>query len=95
MSVGCCCATRRIRETAGWLAPAAILALLPKCPLCIIALVAATTGFGLAVSVMAYLRVSLAVLSVALLTFMVLRTFHSRTEPKKTRYRFENCEPMK
>jgi Ca2+/Na+ antiporter len=56
-----CCHTRRIRSTAGWLVPAAILALLPKCPLCFVAYFAMLTGFGLSVAVAAHIRMLLAV----------------------------------
>ncbi len=72
---GGCCATRRVRKTAGWLAPAAILAILPKCPLCFVALFAAATGFGISVAAATYLRMSLVILCVAALLFPMVSRF--------------------
>jgi hypothetical protein len=39
--------SRRVREVAGWLVPGALLALLPKCPMCVAAYIALGTGISM------------------------------------------------
>lgn len=46
----------RIAGMAGYAVPGTVLVLLPKCPLCIAAWLAAGTGIGVAVSTAAHLR---------------------------------------
>jgi len=66
---------QRRRGIAGWLAPAAILAVLPKCPACLAAYVAFGTGIGLSLSTAAYLRLALATLSVAALAYIAAKRY--------------------
>jgi hypothetical protein len=56
---------------AGWLIPTAILAFLPKCPVCVAAYIAIITGVGVSVEVADYLRTSLVILCLAALLCVV------------------------
>ena len=69
MSPRTCC-----REATGWIAPSLGLALLPKCPMCVAAYVAAVTGVGVSMPVAAGLRLGLVALCVGALAFAAART---------------------
>ena len=56
-----------------WLAPAAILALLPKCPLCLAAYLALFTGVGMSFTTASYLRTGLIVACIGMLLFLLVR----------------------
>ena len=56
-----------------WATPGLILALLPKCPLCIAAYIAIGTGIGISVSTAAYLRGGVVVVCIGVLVFLVIR----------------------
>ena len=68
-----CCIKRRGTEAASWLLPSSLLILMPKCPLCLAAYVAAATGLGLSVPAAAGLRTALIVLCIASLAFLAAR----------------------
>ena len=78
---------RRGGEVAGWIVPSATLALLPKCPACVVAYVALFSGVGMSVSTATYLRTSLLILCLTALLFLSLRrvcrliTGHEPTAP--------------
>ena len=64
---------RHGREIASWIIPGAILALLPKCPLCLAAYVAVWTGIGLSFSAATHLRVALVIPCVGLILFLAAK----------------------
>ena len=64
---------RRAADLAGWIVPSAILALIPKCPMCLAAYIAVWTGLGLSVAVATNLRVLIIVMCVISLLFLAAR----------------------
>lgn len=61
-------------EIAGWGMPIVVLALLPKCPMCLAAYIALATGIGVSVSAASCLRIGAIMLSIAaLLVLLALR----------------------
>jgi hypothetical protein len=85
MSCRKCCRDQRAPESnrrrasrwldaVGWLAPATMLAVMPKCPLCVAAYVALATGVGVSLSAATAMRTTLVVLCAASLAAMAART---------------------
>ena len=62
-----------------WATPGVILALLPKCPLCIAAYVAIGTGIGISVSTAAYVRFGLLAVCVGAMILLVRRSLRRLT----------------
>jgi hypothetical protein len=58
--------------------PVAILAVLPKCPVCLAAYVAIETGIGLSLTAATYFRLSLIVACVASLVFFLVKMTRAR-----------------
>jgi hypothetical protein len=95
----------RYLDAIGWVVSSTILALLPKCPVCLVAYVAIGTGVGLSVSTATYLRAAIVVLCMAALSFLAARHAqaltswtlrmtrrHSRIEPTLDQTA-HHCEP--
>jgi hypothetical protein len=64
---------RRSGELAGWIVPSATLALLPKCPVCVVGYVALATGLGISVTTAAHLRTLLVMLCIVALVVVGAR----------------------
>ena len=76
---------RRLSEGAASLLPGAVLALLPKCPLCLVAWIAACTGVALPTMVASSVRPSLliaCVLPASLLVRRAIRRFRLARSPR-------------
>jgi len=56
-----------------WIAPGAVLTLMPKCPVCLAAYIALGTGIGVSVPVAENLRLAVLALSSAVLGALVIR----------------------
>jgi hypothetical protein len=73
MSRTCCNVARRSGEAAGWIVPGVILALVPKCPMCVAAYVALATGVSITMSAASMVRTSMIVVSFAALMYFAGR----------------------
>jgi len=62
---------RGIREVLAWAIPSAILALMPKCPVCVAAYVALWTGLGLSLTTATYLRWAMIIVCIAALLSLI------------------------
>jgi len=71
---------RRGAEFAGWLVPGATLALLPKCPACVVGYLALGTGLGISMTTAAHLRTLLVMLCMTSLAFVAARLWRSKVK---------------
>ncbi len=71
---------RRGARAAGWVLPSAVMVLMPKCPMCVVAYVAVVTGAGISVSVASELRVGVLVLCVMVLGWVAAKAFLRRVQ---------------
>jgi hypothetical protein len=65
---------RKSVDASGSVLSAAVLVLLPKCPACLAAYLAAGAGVGVTLTTASHLRTALLVLSLACLTYVVGRS---------------------
>jgi len=65
-----------------WLLPSAILALLPKCPMCLAAYAAVWLGLGLSLPAAAQLHTLLIILCLAALAFLAAKRLPMRHLPR-------------
>ena len=70
---GCCKIARRSGEIASWIVPGAILALLPKCPVCLAAYLMMATGISSSVAAAVSLRAFLVVVCISSLVLLGIR----------------------
>ncbi len=63
---------RRFARSFKYVIPSAVLAVLPKCPLCLAAYLAVGTGLGVSLSTAIYLRGTLVTLCVASLSYFAI-----------------------
>src|SRR5471032_1286519 len=69
---------RRAWRGIHWLFPAALLVLMPKCPLCVAAYVALFTGVGITVSTARWIQILMLVLCLTSLAYFSVRYWRGR-----------------
>jgi hypothetical protein len=75
---------RRAREVAGWIVPGALLALMPKCPLCVAAYVALGSGLTISCSSAHILLRLVTALCIGTLALCVVRRVVNSRQNKQT-----------
>ena len=65
---------RRGAKASGWVLPGAVMILMPKCPVCVVAYVALVSGVGISVTEAAHLRLAMLVLCGAALIYVAVRS---------------------
>ncbi|HEY5811191.1 MAG TPA: hypothetical protein VIT23_00885 [Terrimicrobiaceae bacterium] len=66
-----------------WLIPGALLAFLPKCPMCLAAYVAVATGIGISLPTATYVRATLLVLCASSLLYVLVRRLRPLPSSKR------------
>lgn len=74
----------RVRGAFGWIVPGALLALMPKCPMCLAAYVALGTGFTMSCASAHILMRTLTALCIGTLVLCVVRRVVSCRHNKQT-----------
>ena len=73
---------RRAGRGIQWLFPAALLVLMPKCPLCVAAYVALFTGIGISASTARWIRVLMLACCLISLGYLVVRHLRRRRQAR-------------
>jgi len=74
----------RARDIAGWFIPGAVLALLPKCPVCVAAYVALGTGFMMTPTSAQHLLRAVSALCIGTIAYCLARRMVSYYRPRPT-----------
>jgi hypothetical protein len=74
---------RRGLHIVNWLAPGAILALLPKCPMCLAAYVMAVTGIGISMPTATILRTFLMTMCLVSLAYLATKPMRRAISSRK------------
>ncbi|EDY16541.1 hypothetical protein CfE428DRAFT_5964 [Chthoniobacter flavus Ellin428] len=69
-----------------WAAPGAILMVMPKCPMCIVAYVALFTGMGISLSTAAHLRMLVLILCLISILFLAAKSAAGRRRVVSPRF---------
>jgi len=64
---------RRAWRNIQWIFPATLLALMPKCPLCVVAYVALFTGLGISVSAARWIQILMLVFCLTSLAYLAVK----------------------
>ncbi len=73
---------RRAFRGIQWLFPAAILVLMPKCPLCVVAYVALFTGIGIGVATARWIQIGMLAICFASLVYLTVRCLRRRSDSR-------------
>jgi hypothetical protein len=93
---------RRGLALVGWVVPSVLLAVLPKCPMCVAAYVAMGTGLGLSLSTATYLRTMLMIGCALVLSYLAIQrghdfimlVFSGRRSPLRAEHRNERLAQL-
>jgi hypothetical protein len=69
---------RRAWRGTQWIFPAALLALMPKCPLCVVAYVALFSGIGISVSTARWIQILMLALCLGSSAYLAVRFWRRR-----------------
>ena len=75
---------QRVREVAAWIVPGALLALMPKCPMCLVAYVALCSGLTISCASAHIFMRTLTALCIGTLAFCVVRCVVNSRHNKQT-----------
>jgi membrane protein implicated in regulation of membrane protease activity len=73
-----CCAgenanKRRVAGSTKWIVPTAVLALMPKCPMCVAAYIALATGFSVSLPAATWIRTGMLAMCLCVMAYLSIR----------------------